>query len=72
MVSEATYLRGELIRAKGLLAEAEGMLEAAQSCGDIFGKLDCVASLRARLAEFRQRPVAVLPPGVRGEEYDNG
>ena len=64
-MTEADYLRRELIQAKGLLAEAAGLMEAATTLAPDFAKLDVCQRWRDNEQAFRRHGVAVLPEGVK-------
>lgn len=61
--TEADYLRAELIRARGLLADAMGWMNALEVI-----QPNCAAVTRQhiqeRIREFQGHGVAVLPQGV--------
>lgn len=64
-MTEADYLRGELIHAKGMLAAASGILSAVETIVPDFAKLPTVGRWQAEWHEFSSRSVAVLPEGVK-------
>lgn len=66
-MTEADYLRGELIAAKGLLAQCRGILEASQTIAPDLYRIPTVQAAISSIKECSKRGVAVLPEGVRGE-----
>lgn len=61
MMREADHLRRELIKARGLLADAQGLIRV------LGGETPLPVTERVLhdIKMFQTRPVAVLPPGVR-------
>lgn len=68
MTTETEYLRAELIKARGLLADCAGIFNGAEkahcSARELVA-LPIVAGLRERIAEFRTHGVAALPAHVK-------
>ena len=64
-MTEADYLRGELIAAKGLLAQCRGILNAAQTIAPNLYRLPTVQATIDAIGECSKRGVAVLPEGVK-------
>lgn len=66
-VSEADYLRAELLAAKTLLARASGLMQADAVCMRILhgvDETDCQKRLLAEIEACHARGVHVLPEGV--------
>lgn len=63
-MTEADYLRGELLRARGMLAQAAGILLAAETIAPDLAALLVTKGFLAEYEEFKKRGVAVLPKGV--------
>jgi len=67
-LSEAAWLRSQLIEARGLLAQAQGVLRATENVApDLFG-LPVVQETLRLMDEQRKRPICVLPAHVKPSE----
>lgn len=66
MQTESSYLRAELIRARGLLAECMGWMNALETIAPNAAAVTR-QHIQERVAEFQTHGIAVLPEGVRAD-----